>query len=151
MTKKPDTDDIQANPQDNQTTSDSQISEKPKRKYTRKAIKKETVDDQVATTQEVQDDQTHHKDSPYTSQIKPKETLLEFLQREDGVLVLREAGEDEPLVSIDFADKIKDLIGHDNIQTVGHHMIQAAIASFMQRQINQWHAQVYDEPPKHFS
>lgn len=87
------------------------------------------------------------------SKNKPavKEAFLEFLQRDDGMMVLQEVDSDEPLVSICFADKIKEMIGQDNIQLIGQHMIQAAIAAFMQKQMNQYHAHVFDEKPKRFS
>lgn len=92
---------------------------------------------------------TPPKDSSKT--LTAKEAVLEFVQRDDGVLILREVGNDTALVSIEFADQIKEMIGHENIQAIGQHMIHAAIANFMHRQMSQWHAHVYDEPPKHFS
>lgn len=85
------------------------------------------------------------------AQMIAKEALLEFVETEEGALVLREVGKSEAWVSIQFADKIKEMIGEDNVQMVGQHMIQAGIASFMQQQMRQWHAHVYDEVPKHFS
>lgn len=85
------------------------------------------------------------------SNFTAKEAFLEFVQQEDGQLVLREVGEDEPLVSINFHDKIKEMIGEENLQSIGQHMIQAAITSFMHRQMSQYHAHVFDETPAHFS
>lgn len=80
-----------------------------------------------------------------------KEAFLEFVERDDGTLVLKEMGNDEALVSINFADSVKELIGQENLRHIGEHMIQAGIASFMHRQAGQYHAHVYDEKPQHFS
>lgn len=85
-------------------------------------------------------------------QLLVKEAILEFVERQDGVLVLQEVGqEDEPMVTISFSEQVKDMIGKDNIQNVGQNMIHAAIAAVMQRQISSWHAHVYDEMPKRYS
>lgn len=84
-------------------------------------------------------------------EFSPREAVLEFVQQEDGQLVLREVGEDEPLVSINFANKIKEMVGNEHLQAMGQHMLQAAIASFMHRQMSQYHAHVFDETPTHFS
>lgn len=85
-------------------------------------------------------------------QLLVKEAILEFVERQDGVLVLQEVGrEDEPMVTISFSEQVKDMIGKDNIQNVGQNMIHAAIAAVMQRQISAWHAHVYDEMPKRYS
>lgn len=83
--------------------------------------------------------------------ITPREALLEFVEVESGVLVLREMGDSEALVKIEFADKVKELLGQENLQGIGQHMISAAIASVMERQMRQYHAHVYDEKPKRFS
>ncbi|MCP3896342.1 MAG: hypothetical protein GY683_00460 [Moraxella sp.] len=81
-----------------------------------------------------------------------KEAILEFVEREDGVLTLQEVGnEDEPMVTIQFSEQVKAMIGKDEIQNVGQNMIHAAIATVMQRQMNAWHAHVYDEQPAHYS
>lgn len=80
-----------------------------------------------------------------------QETLLEFVQEDDGRLVLREAKDkDEVLVSIDFSDKVKDMLGED-IRYIGEHMIHAAMAAVMHKQLDHWHAHVYDEEPVHYS
>lgn len=81
-----------------------------------------------------------------------KEAILEFIEREDGTLVLQEVGnEDEPMVTIRFSEQVKTMIGKDEVQNVGQNMIHAAITTVMQRQINTWHAYVYDEKPSHYS
>lgn len=94
---------------------------------------------------------TRTKHSSQKPKLVTKEAYLEFVEQDNGALVLREIGSDESLISIDFADKIKDILGRENIQHIGQHMIQAAIASFMQRQMSQWHAHVHEETPEHFS
>lgn len=88
--------------------------------------------------------------------IKPnqsftQETLLEFVQDETGKLILRESrNKEEVLVSIDFSDKVKEMLGSDT-QYIGEHMIQAAMAAVMHRQMDRWHATVFDEEPVRFS
>lgn len=76
--------------------------------------------------------------------------MLEFAEQEDGKLVLRSADEEQPWVSIEFSDKVKDILGND-MQFIGQHMIHAAVQTLMHRQMSQWHAHVYDEEPAHFS
>ena len=80
-----------------------------------------------------------------------KETMLELIEADDGRLMLRDMeGEHDALVTIAFSDKIKDILGSDT-QVIGQHMIHAAIQIIMQKQISQWHANVYDEEPTHYS
>ena len=80
-----------------------------------------------------------------------KETTLELVEAENGTLLLRDAEkEDAPLMTIDFSDKLKDLLGSDT-QAIGQHMIHAAIQVIMQKQMSQWHAHVYDKEPTHYS
>lgn len=65
--------------------------------------------------------------------------------------MLRTASDDgETLVSIEFSDKVKDMLG-DDAQVIGQHMIHAAIQTLMQKQLSQWLAHVYDEEPTHYS
>ncbi|MDX2374076.1 hypothetical protein NJD71_08035 [Psychrobacter sp. PP-21] len=80
-----------------------------------------------------------------------KETTLELVESEDGRLLLRDAEQDEePLMTIEFSDKLKELLGSDT-QAVGQHMIHAAIQVIMQKQMSKWHAHVYDKEPTHYS
>ncbi len=81
-----------------------------------------------------------------------KETTLELVEGEDGRLLLRDAEQqdDVPLMTIDFSDKLKELLGSDT-QAIGQHMIHAAIQVIMQKQMSQWHAHVYDKEPTHYS
>lgn len=80
-----------------------------------------------------------------------QEVLLEFVQTDDGKLVLRESrNHDETLVSIDFSDKVKDMLG-DDIRMIGEHMIHAAMAAVMKQQMAHWHAHVHDEEPVRYS
>lgn len=79
------------------------------------------------------------------------ETMLELTESEDGRLLLRDMeGKESPLVSIEFSDKVKDMLGEDT-RTIGQHMIHAAIQVIMHKQMNQWHAHVYDEEPENYS
>ncbi|WP_019671861.1 hypothetical protein [Psychrobacter lutiphocae] len=80
-----------------------------------------------------------------------QETVLELVENDQGQIVLRDAADtDEPLVTIDFSSKVKDILGSD-AQFIGHKMIHAAIQEVMQRQVSLWHANVFDEEPEHFS
>ncbi|MDN6275693.1 hypothetical protein [Psychrobacter sp.] len=80
-----------------------------------------------------------------------KETTLELVESEDGRLLLRDAEQDdEALMTIDFSEKLKELLGSDT-QAIGQHMIHAAIQVIMQKQMSQWHAHVYDKEPTHYS
>lgn len=79
-----------------------------------------------------------------------QETMLEFVEDENGTLVLREVNETESLVRIDFSDKVKNMLG-DDYRLVGQAMIHAAIASVVQRQSGFYHAHIYDEEPQHYS
>lgn len=80
-----------------------------------------------------------------------KETTLELVEAEDGTLLLRDAStEDAPLMSIDFSDQLKEIMGNDT-QVIGQHMIHTAIQVIMQKQMSQWHARVYDKEPEHYS
>ena len=80
-----------------------------------------------------------------------KETVLELIENDKGQIVLRDASNgDEPLVTIDFSEKVQDMLGGD-VQGVGHKMVHAAIQAVMKKQVSQWHANVYDEEPEHYS
>ena len=80
-----------------------------------------------------------------------QETMLELIELEDGSLVLRDVhGKEEPMVTIDFSEKVTSLRGQE-VRMVGQHMIHAAIQSIMYQQLKQWHANVYDEEPPHYS
>lgn len=81
----------------------------------------------------------------------PKEVMLEFVQDESGKLILRESkNQEEVFVTIDFSDKVREMLG-DDVKYIGEHMIQAAMAAVMHRQLDKWHANVYDEKPKRYS
>lgn len=95
----------------------------------------------------VNDTFNHNKAS--TQQVS--ETMLEFIETENGSLVLQEVRTDEILVSIAFSDKVKQMVGAEHIHSIGQSMISAAIATVMERQMRQYHAHVYDETPKRFS
>lgn len=80
-----------------------------------------------------------------------QETVLELVENDKGQIVLRDSAEaEEPLVTISFSDKIKDILGSET-QFIGHKMIHAAVQEVMQKQVSQWHANVYDEEPDHYS
>ncbi len=80
-----------------------------------------------------------------------QEAILELVQLESGELALRNAGsEQEPLVKIQFNDEVKALLG-DQTAVVAQHMVQAALFTLLEQQVNEMHAQVVDERPKFMS
>ena len=80
-----------------------------------------------------------------------QEAILELVQLEGGELALRNAdSEQEPLVKIQFNDEVKALLG-DQTPMVAQHMIQAALFGLLEKQMNQWQAEVGDEQPQHLS
>ena len=80
-----------------------------------------------------------------------QEAILELVQLEGGELALRNAGSNqEPLVKIQFNDEVKALLG-DQTAFVAQHMIQAALFGLLEKQVNQWHAEVVDEQPEFMS
>lgn len=94
-------------------------------------------------------------DSPqHGSASFAKETMLELVEVQKGRLELREVNAEvdggDALVSIEFSDKINEVLGGD-AQQIGQHMIQAAIQVIMHKQMSQWHAHVYDEEPTYYS
>ncbi|WP_435939472.1 hypothetical protein ACSF85_04490 [Moraxella bovoculi] len=133
---------------------------KRRRGRPRKVVKPEVVDDEADSADANLPSSTANKKTIAKSLIKErvdgemmiKEAILEFVEREDGVLTLQEVGnEDEPMVTIHFSEQVKAMIGKDEIQNVGQNMIHAAIATVMQRQMDSWHAHIYDEQPTHYS
>ncbi|ENW91451.1 hypothetical protein [Acinetobacter dispersus] len=80
-----------------------------------------------------------------------QEAVLELVQLEGGELALRNAGsENEPLVKIQFSDEVKAILG-DQTATVAQHMIQVALFGLLEKQMNEWQAEVVDEQPQHLS
>ena len=80
-----------------------------------------------------------------------QEAILELVQLEGGELALRNAGsEKEPLVKIQFNDQVKALLG-DQTQVIAQHMMQAALFAMMEKQVNEWQAEIVDEQPKYMS
>ncbi|MDM1756868.1 MULTISPECIES: hypothetical protein [Acinetobacter] len=80
-----------------------------------------------------------------------QEAILELVQLESGELALRNAGsEQEPLVTIQFNEQVKALLG-EQTPIVAQHMIQAALYALMENQVNQLNAEVLDEQPKYMS
>ncbi len=81
----------------------------------------------------------------------PKEAILELIASDEGDLQLRDiADKENPLVSIDFSPKIKEMLGGD-VHLIGQQMIHSAIQMIMHKQMNSWHAHIYDEEPEHYS
>ena len=80
-----------------------------------------------------------------------QDAILESVQLEGGEVALRNAGsQQEPLVKIQFNDEVKALLG-DQTPIVAQHMIQAALFGLLEKQVNEWQAEVVDEQPKYLS
>ncbi|WP_445116607.1 hypothetical protein [Acinetobacter sp. WZC-1] len=80
-----------------------------------------------------------------------QEAILELVQLENGELALRNSGsEQEPLVTIQFNEEIKALLG-DQTPVIAQHMVQAALFALMEKQVSQWQAEVVDEEPRYMS
>ena len=80
-----------------------------------------------------------------------QEAILELVQLEGGELALRNAeSEKDPLLTIQFNDDIKALLG-DQMPLIAQHMIQAALMALLEKQSNEWNAEVLDEKPQFFS
>ncbi|MCF9034498.1 hypothetical protein [Acinetobacter nectaris] len=80
-----------------------------------------------------------------------QDAVLELVQLESGELALRNAqSEEEPLVTIQFNEEIKQLLG-ETTNTVAQNMIQAALMGLVEKQVNQLDAEIVDEQPKYLS
>lgn len=80
-----------------------------------------------------------------------QEAVLELVQLENGELALRNANsEQEPLVTIQFNEEVKVLLG-DQMVVIAQNMIQAALYGLLEKQINQAQAEVMDEKPQFMS
>lgn len=80
-----------------------------------------------------------------------QEAILELVQLEGGELALRNAdSEKDPLLTIQFNDEIKALLG-DQMPVIAQQMIQAALFALLEKQSNEWDAEVVTEKPKYLS
>ena len=80
-----------------------------------------------------------------------QEAVLELVQLESGELALRNAGsEKEPLVTIQFNEEVKALLG-DQTPVIAQQMIQAALYALLEKQVNEWQAEIVDEKPQYMS
>ncbi len=80
-----------------------------------------------------------------------QEAILELVQLEGGELALRNAGsESEPLVTIHFNEELRSILG-EQMNVIAQQMIQAALYGLLEKQVDEWHAEVVDEKPKYMS
>lgn len=80
-----------------------------------------------------------------------QEAILELVQLEGGELALRNAGsEKEPLVTIQFNEELRNILG-DQMSVIAQQMIQVALFGLLEKQVDEWHAEVVDEKPKYMS
>ncbi|SDB98240.1 hypothetical protein [Acinetobacter boissieri] len=80
-----------------------------------------------------------------------QEAVLELVQLESGELALRNAdSEKAPLMTIQFNDEVKAILG-DQAGSVAQNMVQAALFSLLEKQMNQINAEIVDEQPQYFS
>ncbi|HIF4638247.1 TPA: hypothetical protein ACX13G_001202 [Acinetobacter baumannii] len=67
-----------------------------------------------------------------------QEAVLELVQLEGGELALRNAGSEKAILG-------------EQTPIVAQHMIQAALFGLLEKQVNEWQAEVVDEQPKFLS
>ncbi len=80
-----------------------------------------------------------------------QDAILELVQLEGGELALRNAGsEQEPLVTIQFNEEVRALLG-DQTPAIAQQMIQAALYGLLEKQVNEWQADVVDDKPQYLS
>ena len=80
-----------------------------------------------------------------------KDAILELVQLENGELALRNAGsETQPLLTIQFNDEVKKLLG-DQVPVIAQHMIQAALFGLLEKEVNEMQAEIVDQKPKFYS
>ncbi|PZK62319.1 hypothetical protein C7Q29_14635 [Staphylococcus aureus] len=80
-----------------------------------------------------------------------QEAILELVQLEGGELALRNgASESAPLVTIQFNEELKALLG-DQTTVVAQQRVQAALYGLLEKQVSEWQAEVVDEKPQFFS
>lgn len=80
-----------------------------------------------------------------------QDAILELVQLEGGELALRNAGsEQEPLVTIQFNEEVRALLG-DQTPAIAQQMIQAALYCLLEKQVNEWQADVVDDKPQYLS
>ena len=80
-----------------------------------------------------------------------QEAILELVQLEGGELALRNVGsESEPLVTIQFNEELRSILG-EQMNVIAQQMIQAALYGLLEKQVDEWHAEVVDEKPKYMS
>ncbi|MEB3767160.1 hypothetical protein [Acinetobacter sp. MD2] len=80
-----------------------------------------------------------------------QEATLELVQLENGDVALRSAASEKaPLLTIQFNEEVRDLLG-ENTTMVAQQMVQAALLGLLEKQANAWHAEVVDEQPQYLS
>jgi hypothetical protein len=80
-----------------------------------------------------------------------QDAMLELVQLEGGELALRNVdSEQEPLVKIKFNAELKRILG-EHTAVIAQHMIQAALFGMLEKQVNEWQAEVVDERPEFLS
>lgn len=80
-----------------------------------------------------------------------QEATLELVQLENGDLALRNAASEKaPLVTIQFNDEVRTLLG-ENTALVAQQMVQAALLGLLEKQAHEWQAEVIDEQPQYLS
>lgn len=81
----------------------------------------------------------------------PVESVLELIELTSGNVALRPVGStEEPLVAIQFSNEMKAYLA-DSMPMLTQHMIQAALQAVVAKQQVEWHTNVMDERPEHYS
>lgn len=80
-----------------------------------------------------------------------QDAMLELVQLEGGELALRNVdSEQDPLLKIEFNAELKRILG-EHTSVIAQHMIQAALFGMLEKQVNEWQAEVLDEKPAFLS
>ena len=53
-------------------------------------------------------------------------------------------------MKIHFNDEVKSLLG-DQMPVIAQHMVQAALLALMEKQVNEWQAEIVDDQPQYLS
>lgn len=81
-----------------------------------------------------------------------EEVMLELIESEAGELVLRNGRHEtaKELVKIEFHPDLREALD-EQMHIVAQHMVQAVLFNLLEKQLGEWHANVVDEPPRHYS
>lgn len=81
-----------------------------------------------------------------------EEVMLELIEAETGELILRNGRHEQAkeLVKITFHSDVREALDGE-MHMVAQHMVQAVLFNLLEKQLGEWHANIVDEPPVHYS